>query len=62
LLFLGGRGAGGKANQGGLLALTVIGNVQYKPDRTIMMGGKQICFSWAVVGREEKQIRVGCRH
>ncbi len=26
-----------------------------------MMGGKRICFSWAVVGREEKQIRVGYR-
>jgi len=25
-----------------LLALTVIGNVRYKPDRTILMGGKQI--------------------
>jgi len=62
LLFLGGRGAGGKANQGGLLALTVIDKVRYKHERTIMMGGKQICFSWAVVGQEEKQIRAGCQH
>jgi len=62
LLFLGGRGAGGKANQGGLLALTVIGNLRYKHERTIMMGGKKICFSWAVEGWEEKQIRAGCRH
>ena len=42
MLFLGGRGAGGKANQGGLPGASVIGNIRYKPDRTIMEGGKQI--------------------
>jgi hypothetical protein len=42
LLFLGGRGAGGKANQGGLPALTVIGNVRYKHGRRVLKGGKRI--------------------
>ena len=42
MLFLGGRGAGGKANQGGLPALTVIGKLQLESGRRGLMGGKQI--------------------